>query len=93
MTDGKVNPNDPFYRAVRKLMRNSDFLVFLGYLQSMSGMFDPQTDAGKIAVQQFMIGLMGRMDLYTTRGNFQNDFNLALEGLTRSEFREKVKHG
>ncbi len=81
-----------FEFAFAKVLDSKEGQIFWGYITSKGGLTLPQTDPAKLAVQQFIIGLMADFDLYTTDGNFQIDYIGALRGLPRSKKREKLEN-
>lgn len=72
-------------QAIDNVLSSEDGAIFTAFLLTKAGVFEPQKDADKIAVQQFFISLLGDMDLYTTRGDFQLRFVKTLKSLPRSE--------
>lgn len=71
--------------SINNILSSEDGAILMAYIATRSGMFEPQKDANAIAVQQFMIGLFGELDLYTTRGDFPLRFVKSLKALPRSE--------
>jgi hypothetical protein len=69
---------------IDKVISTPEGEAFLGYLLTDMGVFNPQTDPAKIAVQQYAIGLLGKLDLYTEHGRFQVDYVNALVRMPRT---------
>jgi len=73
---------------INKIIGTPEGEAFLGYLLTEMGVFTPQSDQGRIAVQQFGIKLLGDLDLYTGHGRFQADYVNALVRLPRTPLRD-----
>jgi len=80
--------------CVRNLMAGEgtakDFAAVLGHIQSKGHLFAVAETDKQMYNRDFVIGLMADFDFYTTSGNFQIDYNLALEGLPRSGKKERI---
>ena len=76
---------------IDKVITTPEGEAFLGYLLTDMGLFTPQTDPAKLAVQQYAIGLLGKLDLYSEHGRFQVNYVNALTKMPRTPSKTKVE--
>lgn len=70
--------------AIKLVMESQEGSIFFSYLLTQAGVFQPQKDPDKLAVQQFFIKVQCDLDLFTTRGDFPLRYVQSLMTLPRS---------